>query len=179
MQTVDLEHTFDATPEQLWEAVWDPRLLSWMCARLSALEKREVVSEHVRPDGRTQRVVRSQPRDRIPAMARGVLSAEMLAWEEEQVFFRKFRADDPRIEFTITPSSGLKSIFSCKGAYVVTPIDAGRRALRRIHAQLEVRAGILVNRIAESYLQKEISRSLDEEAVELGKFLKEHPPTAH
>jgi hypothetical protein len=176
MQNVDLEHTFDATPSQLWEAVWDPRLLGWMCARLSALEKRDVVSETVRADGRTHRIVRSQPRDRIPSMARHVLSAEMLAWEEEQVFFRQFRPDDPRIEFTITPSSGLRSLFSCKGAYTVTAIDGGRRSLRRIHAQLEVRAGILVNKLAESYLQKEISRSLDEEAGELVKFLKEHPP---
>ena len=176
MQAFDLEHTFDVPPAALWEAVWDPRLLGWMCARLSTLERRDVLAEEVRPDGRTRRVVRSVPRDRVPAVARKVLSVDMLSWEEEQIFFRKFRDDEPRLSFTITPSSGLRTIFGCKGGYEVRPIDGGKRSLRRIHGEVEVRVGPLVTRVAEGYLLKEITRGLDEEATHLIAFLAAHPP---
>lgn len=176
MQTVDLEHVFDVAPTALWEAVWDPRLITFMCARLSTLERREVLKEEVLPDGRTRRIVRSVPRDRVPGFARKVLSVEMLAWEEEQTFFRKLRPEDPTISFTITPSSGLRSLFSCHGHYTVEPIDEGKRSRRMIHFEIEVRVGPLVRGLAERYLASEISRGLDEEAKEMVVFLKEHPP---
>src|SRR5262245_13382933 len=101
MQTYELEHVFDLPPAQLWEGIWDKRLLAWMCARLSTIERREVLSQEVRPDGKTRRVVRSVPRDRIPVVARSVLSVDMLAWEEEQLFSRTFDPRDPTISFTI------------------------------------------------------------------------------
>src|SRR5437879_1281231 len=97
MAEIDLEHRFALSPVALWESVWDPALLGWMCSHLSTIERREVLEEKVLADGRTRRVVKTVPKDRIPAVARGVLSVEMLAWEEEQLFRRVFRPEEPRI----------------------------------------------------------------------------------
>jgi hypothetical protein len=166
----EIDDTFSATRAELEGLLEDPDLYPRMARELPGIERIELLDEEAGPE-LVQRRVRYTPRDaagRIPALARGRITPEMMVWVEESRFYRR----EHRIAYRVEPNlpAEWREQFVSQGEFRFTEVDGG--VARRIAGEVVVRVPVFGG-LVERRLVKELRESFRAEAAVLAAWLAE------
>lgn len=169
-----IEDTFATTLARFEALLDDPALYPRMARELPGIERIEVLASEER-DGVLRRRVRYTPRaeGKIPAFARGRVSAEMLVFVEESAFFRAEHRIDYRVEPNLPPR--WREHFASHGRFLLTAVPGG--VMRRIEGEVQVRVPV-VGRLVERILVDDLRQSFAADAAVLRRWLAEPAPAA-
>jgi hypothetical protein len=158
----DLSHVFDASPEQVSEAMLDPAFQNTL-RDIGDLHDREVLSVEDGPDGGLVRKVRCVLALEVSGMARTMLGDSDPAWVQEEHWDRARMSCDwvihPEVAAELLSASGTIQIAN----------DAGG-ATRTVGGDVKVRVPLYGGKV-EGWIVTGVSRAYDEEAELLGKWL--------
>jgi hypothetical protein len=145
-----------------------------MARELPDIERIEVL-ESEEQDGVMRRRVRYTPSraaEKIPALARGRLTPEMMVWVEESRFYRR----EHRLEYTVHPNlpDDWREQFTSRGEFTFADVPgAGEcRVARKIAGEVIVRVPV-VGGMVERQLVKGLRASFRAEAAILAAWLVE------
>lgn len=160
----EISHEFDIPLDALELAVISPTLVDELGTHLrkSGIEKISQTSHELKA-GVLERVWHYQANVKIPAFAKGVVTREMCAWDEESTYDLKRHAS----QWTILPNvkADWRKYFSAAGTYSIVALGNGR-AKRVIKGQLELRVPV-VNAVAERMIVAEVKKTFEAEAATL------------
>jgi hypothetical protein len=167
----EIEDTFAASRAELEALLEDPELYPRMARDLPGLERIELLAQD-EADDVVRRRVRYTPAGveaRLPAAARGRLTAEMMVWVEESRFFRR----EHRLEYRVEPNlpDKWREKFTSHGEFTFAELDGGG-VRRRIGGDVTVRMP-LVGGLIERRLVQELRASFRAEAALLAGWLEE------
>lgn len=166
----EIEDRFEASRAELEALLEDPELYPRMARDLPGIERIELLAED-EADGVVRRRVRYTPAAvdaRLPAAARGRLTAEMMVWVEESRFFRR----EHRLEYRVEPNlpDKWRAKFASHGEFRFVEVAGGVR--RTIVGEVTVRMP-LVGSLIERRLIQELRESFRAEAALLAGWLEE------
>jgi hypothetical protein len=166
----EIDDTFAATRAELEGLLDEPDLYPRMARELPNIERIELLDADER-DGVVRRRVRYTPSgaaERIPAMARGRITPEMMVWVEESRFWRR----EHRLEYRVEPNipEKWKGQFTSQGEFTFREIEGG--VARKIAGEVIVRVPV-VGGLVERQLIKDLRGSFRAEAAILATWLAE------
>ena len=161
-----IAHEFDIPFDALELAVISPSLVDKFSATVHKLGVGiEGVTERSRSlkNGVLERVWHYQANVRVPKFARGYLTPEMTAWDEQSVY----EMGRHRGRWTLVPNikPQWRKYFAATGTYRIDPLGDGR-SRRVVEGDLEVRVRV-VRQVAERLILGEVKKAFDAEAVTL------------
>jgi hypothetical protein len=162
----EIAHEFDIPLDALELAVISPTLVDKLDAtvrvRSVGIEK---ISErrHTLKDGVLDRVWHYQANVRIPQFARGYVTRDMCAWDEQSVYEMRRHAGRWTIAPSIKPE--WQKYFSASGTYAIEALGGGR-SRRVVAGDIELRVR-MVRQMAERLLVGEVKKAFEAEAATL------------
>jgi hypothetical protein len=162
----EIAHEFDIPLDALELAVISPTLVDKFGAKVHKLGVGiEKVTERSRSlrSGTLERVWHYQANVPVPQFARGYLTREMCAWDEQSVY----EMPRHRGRWTIVPNirPEWRRFFSATGTYEIEPLGEGR-SRRVVEGDLELRVRV-VRQVAERLLVNEVKKAFEAEAATL------------
>jgi hypothetical protein len=162
----EIAHEFDIPLDALELAVISPSLVDKFGATVNRLRVGiEKVTERSRSlrNGVLERVWRYQANVNVPQFARGHLTREMCAWDEQSVY----EMARHRGRWTIVPNvkPEWRRYFSSAGSYEIESLGDGR-SRRVVQGELDLRVRV-VRQVAERLILSEIRKAFDAEATTL------------
>lgn len=161
-----ISHEFDIPLDALELAVVSPNLIRRLDAtvrdRAVGIEK---ISEqrHVLRDGVLDRVWHYQANVPLPQFARGYLTRDMCAWDENSVYAMKAHSGHWTIVPRIKPE--WQKYFRAAGTYDVEALGGGR-SRRSVEGDIELRVRV-VRQMAERLIVGEVKKAFEAEAATL------------
>ena len=162
----EITHEFDIPMDALELAVISPDLVSKFGAQVQAQHVGiQTVTERSRSlrNGTLERVWHYQAHIRLPKFARGYVTPEMTAWDEQSVYETKSHKGKWSIVPNVKPE--WRQYFSASGTYTVEPLGDGR-SRRTVKGELELRVRV-VRQVAERLILGEVRKSFEAEAATL------------
>jgi hypothetical protein len=158
----EISHEFDIPLDALELAVISPTLVDKLTAKLasSTIEGIEQKSHDLK-NGVLERVWHYQANVKPPAFARGVVTRDMCAWDEETTYDLKRHASTWRIVPNIKPE--WRQYFNATGTYRITSLGDGRTK-RVVEGTLELRVPV-VRQVAERMILGEVRKTFEAEAA--------------
>jgi hypothetical protein len=166
----EIDDTFATSRAELEALLDEPDLYPRMARELPNIERIELLESEER-DGVVRRLVRYTPRgaaERIPALARGRITPEMMVWLEESRFIRR----EHRLEYRVEPNIPVqwKDQFTSQGEFTFS--EVGNGVARKIAGEVVVRVP-MVGALVERHLIKDLRASFRAEAAILTAWLAE------
>jgi hypothetical protein len=157
----EIVHEFDIPLDALELAVISPTLVDKLSPRLlKAGVERIAQKAHVFKSGVLDRTWHYQANVKLPAFAKGYITREMCAWDEESKYEIKPHAGTWTIVPNIKPE--WRKYFSASGSYRIVPLGDGR-AKRIVDGTLELRVPV-VRQVAERMILNEVRKTFEAEA---------------
>jgi Protein of unknown function (DUF2505) len=162
----EIAHEFDIPLDALELAVISPSLVDKFAI---VVHKRGVgiegVTERSRSlkDGVLERVWHYQANVKVPKFARGYITPEMTAWDEQSVYeMAKHKG-----RWTIVPNvkPEWRKYFKATGTYRIDPLGDGR-SRRVVEGELELNVRV-VRQVAERLIVNEVKKAFEAEAATL------------
>jgi hypothetical protein len=162
----DIAHEFDIPLDALELAVISPDLVDKFAAKVLKLGVGiEKVTErsHSLKSGVLERVWHYQAHVKLPKFARGYVTPEMTAWDEQTVY----EMGKHRGRWTIMPNvkPEWRKYFSATGTYNIEALGDGR-SRRVVRGDLELRVRV-VRQVAERLMVGEVKKAFEAEAATL------------
>jgi hypothetical protein len=162
----DIAHEFDIPLDALELAVISPDLVDKFAAKVLKLGVGiEKVTErsHSLNSGVLERVWHYQAHVKLPKFARGYVTPEMTAWDEQTVY----EMGKHHGRWTITPNvkPEWRKYFSATGTYGIEALGDGR-SRRVVRGDLELRVRV-VRQVAERLMVGEVKKAFEAEAATL------------
>ena len=162
----EIAHEFDIPLDALELAVISPTLVDKYGAKVHKLGVGiEKVTERSRSLklGVMERTWHYQANVNVPRFARGYLTREMCAWDEQTVY----EMPKHRGRWTIVPNvkPEWRRFFSSNGSYEIEPLGDGR-SRRVVKGDLELRVRV-VRQVAERFIVAEMKKAYEAEAATL------------
>jgi hypothetical protein len=162
----EIVHDFDIPLDALELAVISPSLAHKYEATIHRLGVGiQQVTERSRSlkNGTLERVWHYQARINLPKFARGYLSPDMTAWDEQSVY----EMGRHRGRWTIVPNGKLawRKYLSASGTYEIEPLAEGR-SRRVVQGDLDLRVR-MVRPVAERLIVAEVKKAFEAEASTL------------
>ncbi len=162
----EIAHEFDIPLDALELAVISPNLVDKFGTTVHKLGVGiEKVTERSRSlkNGTLERVWHYQANFRLPKFARGYVTPDMTAWDEQSVY----EMGKHRGRWTIVPNvkPEWRKYFSAGGTYAIEPLGDGR-SRRVVQGEIELRVRV-VRQVAERLLLGEIKKAFEAEAATL------------
>ena len=161
-----IAHEFDIPLDALELAVISPNLVDKFGATVHKLGVGiEKVTERSRSlkNGTLERVWHYQANIRLPKFARGYLTPDMTAWDEQTVYEMSKHGGRWTIVPNVKPE--WRKYFSATGTYAIEPLGDGR-SRRVVQGDLEVRVRV-VRQVAERLIVGEVKKAFEAEAATL------------
>jgi hypothetical protein len=162
----EVAHEFDIPLDALELAVLSPNLVDKFSSK--ALQLRvgiERITERSRSlhGGVLERTWHYQANISIPKFARGYVTKEMCAWDEQSVYEMARHRGTWSVSPNVKPE--WRRYFESRGTYEIQPLDGGRsRRVVRGEVQLRVR---VVRQVAERLIVNEVKKAFEAEAATL------------
>ncbi|MGH7435922.1 MAG: DUF2505 family protein [Polyangiaceae bacterium] len=162
----EIAHEFDIPLDALELAVVSPNLIRRLDAtvrdRAVGIEK---ISEkrHDLRDGVLDRQWHYQANVHLPQFARGYVTRDMCAWDENSVYEMKAHRGSWTIVPRIKPE--WQKYFSASGTYAVEALGGGR-SRRQVEGHIELRVRV-VRQMAERLIVGEVKKAFEAEASTL------------
>jgi len=162
----EIAHEFDIPLDALELAVISPNLVDKFAATVNKLGVGiRQVTERSRSlkNGTLERVWHYQANVKLPAFARGYVTPDMTAWDEQSVYeMQKHRG-----RWTIVPNvrPEWRKYLQATGTYAIEPLGDGR-SRRVVQGDLELRVRV-VRQVAERLIVGEIKKAFEAEAATL------------
>jgi hypothetical protein len=161
-----IAHEFDIPLDALELAVISPNLVDKFGATVHKLGVGiEKVTERSRSlkNGTLERVWHYQAHIKLPKFARGYVTPDMTAWDEQSVY----EMGKHRGRWTIVPNvkPEWRKYFSATGTYAIEPLGDGR-SRRVVQGDLELRVRV-VRQVAERLMLGEVKKAFEAEAATL------------
>jgi hypothetical protein len=161
-----IAHEFDIPLDALELAVISPALVDKYGAKVHRLAVGiEKVTERSRSlkNGVLERVWHYQANVSVPKFARGYLTREMCAWDEQCTY----EMPKHRGRWTIVPNvkPEWRSFFSSSGSYHIESLGNGR-SRRVVEGEVELRVRV-VRQVAERLIVGEVKKAFEAEAATL------------
>lgn len=162
----EIAHEFDIPLDALELAVISPRLIDKLDGtvrdRAVGIEK---ITErrHALKDGVLDRVWHYQANVRLPQFARGYVTRDMCAWDEQSVY--EMRRHQGRWKIVPNVKPEWQKYFAASGTYVVEALGGGR-SRRVVAGDIELRVRI-VRQMAERLIVGEVKKAFEAEAATL------------
>ncbi len=155
----EFRHDFDVAIDVLELAILSPTLIERLAPRLRHIES-VVQTKHQVEGGRLERVWNYQADVRVPAFAKGIVTKEMCAWEEESVY----EISSHRATWTIVPNIEPKwqKLFSAKGSYRLAAEGVG--SFRIVEGEVRLDVPRVFSEIALRLIVGEIRKTFEAEA---------------
>jgi hypothetical protein len=161
-----IAHEFDIPLDALELAVLSPDLVHKFSAtahqRGAGIEK---ITEQSRSleNGVLERVWHYQAHVRLPGFARGYVTPEMTAWDEQTVY----EMSKHRGRWTVVPDvkPEWRKYFSATGTYAIEPLGDGR-SRRLVEGDIDLRLRV-VGHVAERLMFGEVKKAFESEASTL------------
>jgi hypothetical protein len=161
---LEISHEFDIPLDALELAVISPALFEKLAPRIQRAGIEEVVQKsHALQNGILDRVWHYQANVKLPPFARGYVTREMLAWDEESRYELHTHSGTWTVVPNIRPE--WRKYFSASGTYRILPLGDGR-AKRIVEGTLELRVP-LVRNVAERMIVSEVKKTFEAEAATL------------
>ena len=161
-----IAHEFDIPLDALELAVISPNLVDKFGATVHKLGVGiEKVTERSRSlkNGTLERAWHYQAHIKLPKFARGYVTPDMTAWDEQSVYeMGKHRGRWPIVP-NVKPE--WRKYFSATGTYAIEPLGDGR-SRRVVQGDLELRVRV-VRQVAERLMLGEIKKAFEAEAATL------------
>lgn len=160
----EIVHEFDIPLDALELAVISPTLVDKLSPCLMKMGVERIAQkEHALKNGVLDRVWHYQANVKLPAFAKGYITREMCAWDEESTYEIKPHAG----RWTIVPSikPEWRKYFSASGTYRIVGLGNGR-AKRVVDGNLELRVPV-VRQVAERMILNEVRKTFEAEAAVL------------
>jgi hypothetical protein len=160
----EIEHRFDATPDELLEVTLHPRLSEILVPQMANLVEMELIKDE-RDDGRCVREVRYRPEPIIRRIGPKKVEARWMEFVEHS----SADLNDRRIEYENIPRiSSVAKILQNSGTIEIS--RSARGCIRRVSGVLKIKFP-LIGRLVEKTIYKQAQRLLDEEAEVTAKIL--------
>jgi hypothetical protein len=159
----DLNHVFDATPQQVVEAMLDPAFQATL-TDIGNLHDRKVLSVEDTDDGGIVRNVRCVLALEVSGIARSMLGEADPAWVQEE----RWDATRTHCKWVIHPEVAAEML-SASGTIEIG--DGGGAASRTVTGEVKVRVPLYGGKV-EGWIVEGVSRAYDEEAQRLDEWLK-------
>ena len=161
-----ISHEFDIPLDALELAVISPSLVDKFAITVRKLGVGiEGVTERSRSlkNGVLERVWHYQAHVKVPKFARGYVTPEMTAWDEQSVY----EMGKHRGRWTIVPNikPQWRKYFTATGTYGIEPLGDGR-SRRTVEGDLELRVRV-VRQVAERLILGEVKKAFEAEATTL------------
>jgi hypothetical protein len=162
----EIAHEFDIPLDALELAVISPTLVDKYGAKVHKLGVGiEKVTERSRSlkNGVLERVWHYQANVSVPQFARGYITREMCAWDEQSVYeMHKHRG-----RWTIVPNikPEWRRFFSSSGSYEIEQLGDGR-SRRVVKGEIDLRVRV-VRQVAERLIVSEVKKAFEAEAATL------------
>jgi hypothetical protein len=161
-----IAHEFDIPLDALELAVISPSLVDKFAITVHKLGVGiEGVTERSRSlkNGTLERVWHYQANIKVPKFARGYITPEMTAWDEQSVY----EMGKHRGKWTIVPNvkPQWRKYFTATGSYRIEPLGDGR-SRRVVEGDLELRVRV-VRQVAERLIVGEVKKAFEAEAATL------------
>ncbi len=162
----EIIHEFDIPLDALELAVISPNLVDKFGITVHKLGVGiEKVTERSRSlkNGTLERVWHYQANVKLPKFARGYVTPEMTAWDEQSVYVMAKHLG----RWTIVPNvkPAWRKYVSATGTYAIEALGDGR-SRRVVHGDLELRVRV-VRQVAERLIVNEIKKAFEAEAATL------------
>jgi hypothetical protein len=162
----EIAHEFDIPLDALELAVISPNLVDKFGAKVHQLGIGiQNVTERSRSlkSGVLERTWHYQANIKIPTFARGYVTPEMGAWDEQSIY----EMSKHRGRWTIVPNvrPEWRKYFSSTGSYAIEPLGDGR-SRRVVQGEIELRVRV-VRQVAERLIVSEIRKAFEAEAATL------------
>jgi hypothetical protein len=162
----EIVHDFDIPLDALELAVISPTLANKFEATVHRLNVGiQQVTERSRSlkNGTLERVWHYQARINLPKFARGYITPEMTAWDEQSVY----EMVRHRGRWTMIPNGkpAWRKYVSASGTYEIQPLEEGR-SRRVVKGDLELRVR-MVRQVAERLIVAEVKKAFEAEASTL------------
>jgi hypothetical protein len=162
----EIVHEFDIPLDALELAVISPGLVDAFGAKVRAMGAGvQSVTErsHALKNGVLERVWHYQAQVRLPAFARGVVTPEMMAWDEHS----RYESAPHRGKWSIEPNvkPAWRKYFAASGTYALEVLGDGR-SRRVVRGTLDLRVRV-VRQVAERLIVSEVRKVFEAEAATL------------
>lgn len=162
----EIAHEFDIPRDALELAVISPSLVDKFGAKVHKLGVGiQNITERARSlkSGVLERTWHYQANVKIPTFARGYITPEMCAWDEQSVY----EMSKHRGRWTIVPNvkPEWRKYFSATGSYRIEELGGGR-SRRVVQGELELRVRV-VRQVAERLIVGEVKKAFEAEAATL------------
>jgi hypothetical protein len=161
----EIAHEFDIPLDALELAVISPTLVDKLASMLKKSNVEEISQKsHALKDGVLERVWHYQANVKVPPFARGYVTREMCAWDEESTYDLKRHTSSWKIVPNVKPE--WRKYFSATGTYRIVELGDGR-ARRIVEGNLELRVPPFVRQVAERMIVGEVKKTFEAEAATL------------
>ena len=162
----EVAHEFDIPLDALELAVISPDLVDKFAAKVLKLGVGiEKVTErsHSLKSGVLERVWHYQAHVKLPKFARGYVTPEMTAWDEQTVY----EMTKHRGSWTVAPNvkPEWRRYFESRGTYEIEPLEGGR-SRRTIRGEVQLRVRV-VRQVAERLIVNQVKKAFEAEAATL------------
>lgn len=162
----EIAHEFDIPLDALELAVISPSLVDKFATTVHRLGVSiQQVTERSRSlkNGTLERVWHYQANVRLPKFARGYVTPDMTAWDEQSVY----EMGKHRGRWTIVPNikPEWRKYISATGTYAIEPLGDGR-SRRVVTGDLELKVRV-VRQVAERLIVSEVKKAFEAEAATL------------
>jgi hypothetical protein len=162
----EIAHDFDIPLDALELAVISPNLVVKYGAKVHELGIGiQAVTERSRSfeGGVLERTWHYQANIKIPTFARGYVTPEMCAWDDQTVYEMGKHSGRWTIVPNVKPE--WRKYFSSTGSYVIEPLGDGR-SRRVVQGDIELRVRV-VRQVAERLILSEVRKAFEAEAATL------------
>jgi hypothetical protein len=162
----EVAHEFDIPPDALELAVLSPNLPDRFSAKALSMKvgiERIVERHRSLRNGVLERTWHYQANVSIPKFARGYVTREMCAWDEQAVYDMAKHKGTWSVSPNVKPE--WRRYFESKGTYEIDGL-AGGRSRRTIRGEVQLRVRV-VRQIAERLIVNEVKKAFDAEAATL------------
>jgi hypothetical protein len=162
----EIVHEFDIPLDALELAVISPNLVDKLGPKLSVLKvgiEKLTQRSHVLKNGVLERVWHYQANVKLPPFARGYVTKEMCAWDEQSTYDLKRHEST----WTITPAikPEWRKYFAASGKYEIVALGNGR-AKRIVTGELSLAVPVMKG-VAERMIVGEVKKTFEAEAATL------------
>ena len=161
----EIAHEFDIPLDALELAVISPTLVDKLAPKLKKSNIDDISQKsHDLKNGVLERVWHYQANVNVPPFARGYVTREMCAWDEESTYDLKRHTSSWRIVPNVKPE--WRKYFSAAGTYRIASLGDGR-ARRIVEGTLELRVPPVFRQVAERMIVGEVKKTFEAEAATL------------